>query len=1126
MQYQRRKKEYEKKKLEKSEEPNNQKKIITTTIETISTEKKPTKITQISYKAGTGTKEKIQEVKEKEFVKGEKVTTIKKSIIQTTEGYTKIEPISVENKPSSFKAYLSSRYHHSRQIEGSPKLRDQISGAEDNEYNIHTLNARKSPDNISFKRNSFENEKKYNQYSNNPLFDNQTNIEKDNNTYKTNTNESVKIAFNTKSYRQPMIPQNKMSPILNYDDGNSSYDNKKYSEQKNRNTNFLTNNNNISSIEGVNLNMSNYNTNNRAVFSTYRIGSRDRVLSDANSPSYNNEKQNSKNSSAVPYRELKRIVKKFNKVYDPYKNDKGLLIKQSQVTVPGASDEIFNNRFRVLSKMNRLSNILLSKQKKSEEDYISSRDASKDKLQERRNSKNKSVKKTKKLLLVSLRMMSGNEDKTILRKMRNEKGGVVDLAQEKLNKNKFKIKKASKTRGGRTFLKSNPKYREKAAKIIQAWWKELKDLYNYKLQQIIKIQSVWKGRWVRKNIYDLLYLNYLYLSFCEKIQKVLNDNMARYAFEKLKRLQKTSQDNDKEKLKIIVIKKDKRRISLLREYWEKWLKQLENDKMKKNKGKNLIQIRADKENKLGKLRTAFTIWKFNTKMENIKNRNLDKNGDEKEEYEEIEGEGSSKHKKVIKITRISEKERYLIPGGKEGIIEKDKFKGLLKIIEGANNFHKKQAYDETKPKIIKYLTKLAKDEKLRKLLNKKIKRENYILKRILYKWLTKTTLILSNLEKENEEDKIDKNDYTNLKAKIFLRRIENVKNKKKKMLLRKYFYRYLKNVLRMGKEEERQKLLDLNNKPDNKYDINNLEQENIKKDIISFSYYAKNRYKKNSGLKSSTSSIKRIGYNNISNNLEACKILERYLWRKTHKDILQCFKEKMDTETLIIKLLKIFKIKERIEQNMLKDYLDRWKNNTFKKKNNDLISKMFLKIIKIIIDNNEKRLLNKKLYQWLKIVHILNGKDTTFLKSKNTIDFVDDIKKFINKKFASFFLDRLNLLKNKNLSNEVLKKIISKQDNKRNKMLLRDALNKWRNKLADYKIETLKGKLLLKIYDRYKLNKIKDALKNKLSKWANNTILIYKITKKVNKETTEKFNEKNNKDKITIILSPIIRCFM
>ena len=112
MQYQRRKKEYEKKKLEKSEEPNNQKKIITTTIETISTEKKPTKITQISYKAGTGTKEKIQEVKEKEFVKGEKVTTIKKSIIQTTEGYTKIEPISVENKPSSFKAYLSYRYHH------------------------------------------------------------------------------------------------------------------------------------------------------------------------------------------------------------------------------------------------------------------------------------------------------------------------------------------------------------------------------------------------------------------------------------------------------------------------------------------------------------------------------------------------------------------------------------------------------------------------------------------------------------------------------------------------------------------------------------------------------------------------------------------------------------------------------------------------------------------------------------------------------------------------------------------------------------------------------------------------------------------------------------------------------
>ena len=515
------------------------------------------------------------------------MTKVKKSIVQTEE-YRRITPASLMNKPSSFQVYLSSRYHHdTRPIERSPKSNDQFSGTEDKEYNIHTLNARKSPDNLSIKRNYLETEKKYTQYSVNPLFDNQPNIntepENNNNNMRINPNDNLKITFNTKSYRPPMIPQNKMSPILNYDDGNSFYDNKKYSEQRNRyGNNFTMNVNNNSNIENMNLNMSNYN-NNRVLRSTFGQISRDRILTEVNSPSYKNERNNSQNSNTVSYKELKRIVKRFNKVYDPYRNDKGLLLKQSQVTLPGAADEIFNNRYRVLSKMNRLSNILLAKQKKIDEDNFSSRDNSRDRYNaDRRNSKNshsqtKTVKKSKRLLLVSLRMMFGTGDKMILRKMRNEKGGVVDLAQEKINKNKFKIKKASKmSRGGG------------------------------KLQQIIKIQSIWKGRWVRKNIYDLLYLNYLYLSFCEKIQKVLKDEMIRYAFEKLKKLQKYFQDNSQEKLKIVVLKLDKRRLSLIRKMWDRWIKLIQNDKMKEDKGKNLLQIRADKENKLGKLRTAFT----------------------------------------------------------------------------------------------------------------------------------------------------------------------------------------------------------------------------------------------------------------------------------------------------------------------------------------------------------------------------------------------------------------------------------------------------------------------------------------------------------------------------------------
>jgi len=1153
MQYQKRRKTFEKQNEEKINDKNNQKKIITTTtIEKISQEKKSPKITTTKvYNSGKAIKDNIRKIEEKEITQEENVTMVKKSIVQTEE-YKRITPASLMNKPSSFQVYLSSRYHHhdTRPIEGSPKSNDQFSGTEEKEYNIHTLNARKSPDNLSIKRNYLETEKKYTQYSANPLFDNQPNIntEPDNN-MRMNANDNLKITFNTKSYRPPMIPQNKMSPILNYDDGNSSYDNKKYSEQRYRyGNNFSVNPNNNSNIENVNLNMSNYN-NNRVLRSTFGQVSRDRILTEVNSPSYKNDRNNSQNSNTVSYKELKRIVKKFNKVYDPYRNEKGLLLKQSQVTLPGAADEIFNNRYRVLSKMNRLSNILLAKQKKIDEDTFSSRDNSRDKYNaDRRNSRNsknsknsplpqtKTIKKSKRLLLVSLRMMSGTEDKMILRKMRNEKGGVVDLAQEKINKNKFKIKKASKMSrgGGRTILKSNPKYREKAAKIIQAWWKELKDIYNYKLQQIIKIQSIWKGRWVRKNIYDLLYLNYLYLSFCEKIQKVLKDEMLRYAFEKLKNLQKYSQENSQEKLKVVVLKMDKRRLSLIRKMWERWIKLIQNDKMKEDKGKNLLQIRADKENKLGKLRTAFTIWKYNTKMENIKNRNII---NENEEIIEEGNEDSLGHKKVIKITKITEKERYLIPG-KEGVIEKDKFKGLMKIIEGANNYYKKFAYDETKPKIKDYLKDLAIDELLRKIFNKRVKKEQYILKKILYKWLTKTTLILSSLEKDRERDyeddreKIDKNDYTNLKAKIFIRRIENVKNKQKKMILRKYFYRYLKNSLLLGKEEERQKVLDqLNKRTDknendynyNDYDYIPEENSEKNKDTISLSIYHKIHNKKNKRGSSSSASIKRIGLNNISNNLEGSKILERYIWRHTHKYILECFKNKMDEEILIVYLLRIIKMREKYEKDLLKKYLDQWKNNTFKRKNNDLISKMFLKILKIIIENNKKKLLNKKLYQWLKIVHILNGKDTTFLKSKNTIDLLDNIKKFINRKFGGDFFDKLKQLRKQNFSNQILRKIINKQDNKNRRKLLGNGLNTWRNKLSDFKIEALKGKLLIKLYERYKDNKKRDILKNKLDKWKNNTILIYKITQIVNKENEDLLYKQNNQEKIIIILRAIIR---
>ena len=1115
MQYQRKHRTIEKKDKEPIEGNNNEKKMKTITKEEdISAERKPSRIATKQIKISTITAGK------KEIKKSEK--NIKRiSYTKAEKQYKKIEsPSLMEAKPPSYRI----RYHNNRnKDEISPIPKEQISGIEEPEYNTHTLNVRKSPDNISYGRNSIENErqlklKNNNQYSNIPLMDN--NIQYlDQDTYKTNTNESIKMnhsSFNTntniKSYRPPMIPQNKMSPIQHYDEGNSFYENKRYTEQKNRFGNFFNVNTNVNpGIENINLNISNPNNNNiPRVGRNTHVVNRERYLTDANSPSYQNERfspQNS-NNNQVSYRELKRIVKKFNKVYDPYKNEKGILIKQSQVTVPGASDEIFNNRYRVLSKMNKLSNILLAKQMKNEDDEMSSRGNSREptnnlferdrSLSKRSNSKTKEPRKNKRLLLVSLAMMSSKgpntEDRTILRKNRNEKGGVVDLAQEKIKKNKFKIKKAAKVGGcGKTFFNLNPKFREKAAKIIQAWWKELKDIYNYKLSQIIKIQSIWKGRWVRKNIYDLLYLNYLYLSFCEKIEKVLTDEMTRYALNKLKEYQKNSQVVDKNKLKGLVINADKRRIMNLQKYWEIWIKQIQNEKMKKNKGKSLVQIRADKENKLGKLRTAFTVWKYNIKMENMKN----KYGSDSNEEEEKEIFNNVNGKKVIKITKISEKEKYYREGKKDSIIEKDKFKGLLFIIDGVNNYHKKQAHDVVKPKLTKFLKELAKQEKLKDLINKKNDKINNILKKTIYKWLTKT-IKMASTEKENAE----KMDNDNLRAKMFLRRIENTENKHDKLLLRKYFYRYLKNVLILGKNEEREKLL-------NVYKTDN---NNKNEPLFSLSAYARERNKK-----------KNIGINHIINTLEGSKILEKYMWRQTHTDTLDCFSNKLDNETVIKYLIKIIKIKEKILQNLLKTYLDKWKNNTLLKKNDDLKYKLFIKIIKIITDNNQKKIMSKKLYQWQKIAHILNGTENIFLKNKNLSDFIDHIKKFTNKRHGPDFLDELKNIRKDFDNNELLRKNIIKQDNKNNKLLLKDFLNKWKNKVRDYEIGKLKGKIMLKIYDKYKLGKEKDLLKKYIKKWENNTIFLDKIKNRVKNEDIDAFTKMNNKDKISILLKSLIR---
>ena len=412
----------------------------------------------------------------------------------------------VGEKPiQSLVVAIPSRGIGEEKLERSPKTINIGDSKEQTEYNIRTLNARKSPKGGLYQ--SYNNMDSGNIGLDQPMqysgfmqggdggyqMGNDSNIMMGNMQGKS----SPGIIMNPREGREPMI--SKMSPNQNIDDNNSSQDKGYYESQAQWN--------NLKNVLG----------NQNRMKGNYDVQG-DKIMKESQIK-YNNATYNN-----MTMGDVKNLVKRFTKVYDPRKTQEGALISQSQVIVPGANDEVFNGRYRVLQKMNRLSNILLSKRRgvvSPDRDDSMNRSLDETRKTFDRHTLNRNSLKNGRLtinrspehkfLYVSLAMISSKgpntEDRTILRKMRFDKGGVVDLAQEERKKGKYKIKKLQNKRGVRgasPLMRPNPKYREQAAKLIQAWWRELKELYEQRLNMIIKIQSFWRGRWVRKYMYDIL----------------------------------------------------------------------------------------------------------------------------------------------------------------------------------------------------------------------------------------------------------------------------------------------------------------------------------------------------------------------------------------------------------------------------------------------------------------------------------------------------------------------------------------------------------------------------------------------------------------------------------------------
>ena len=592
-----------------------------------------------------------------------------------------------------------------RREERSPKTINIGDTEQQTEYNIRTLNARRSPGQGGYQTytNAHEQSLPYEQPVQYASF-----IGPDGNAYPaqndsnvmvtsmggqikqsgyTNITSQVSGTMGPRDGREPLQTVSKMSPNKNVDDINSSGD-KGYDSQSQLN------------------NLKNHLVNNVPIQNEVNA-----MAPGAYNKNDINQIQAMINSGNLPQNgEMKDIIKRFTKVYDPLKTKEGNLISENQKTYSGVPDEIFQDRHRVLQKMNKLSTILLSKNSNKGSTLDRTVNPNLDEPSRKtfnRETLSRGDPKAKKVplnrspeqrfLYVSLAMLSSKgpncEDRTMLRKYRFDKGGVVDLAQEEAKRGKYTVKKVRRgTKAGTKALRPNPKFREKAAKTIQAWWRELKERYDLINKKIILIQSCWRGKWVRKYMYDILYLSLMYQSFCQIIQKVLVNHIRPWVMFKLFERQQLLIDA----LRSLILKEERFKALQMKPYWDRWREYVDErrkiDQERQLIGKGLIDIRSVQDDRLSKLRNALSKWRYINKVSNTND---------------------------VITQKDNEKRRYF---------------GLITLMNGSDKAAKRAGLKTAKPQIEKYLDDQLRQKAITNLLHANPKFKKILMRNYMNKW--------------------------------------------------------------------------------------------------------------------------------------------------------------------------------------------------------------------------------------------------------------------------------------------------------------------------------------------------------------------------------------------------------
>ena len=640
-------------------------------------------------------------------------------------------------------------------------------------------------------------------------------------------------------------------------------------------------------------------------------------------------------------------------------------------------------------------------------------------------------------------------------------------------------------------------HREKS-KIIQKWWKKTIIPKLIKKRKVLKIQSVYRGYITRKHLNDIICISVIFQNFINKLNKVFTNFVRRNYFPKRYYKKKYALE------KIFPLK--------LKVFLRKWRKYKNDCAQKEQASENMIKIREKNRYVLYVLKSYFNIWKL--KCEKI-------NQDE------------------TSIKLLNDKDT--------------KYNAIAKLFHKIEKIGNKKAFGLSKNNLRKYLMHIFRNKYAKKIFNFYKKFNNQRLLKVFFdKWRNNINKekernlkmkILSNEIKNqiriNDKENL-RNNFNNLRAKINLLNIRNLKRAKEKFIFpqaNKHITNCIrKNIIRnvfnnyIRKISIKKKLIKIIQKRKIKYYIkkwkkiidvekyNENRKNKIKKLILNLSHIINNKKLSKYLFKwKSNTFINKFGKKQINSYGRLIYALLHYINNKNmpnKKDAFIKIKSHINPKSKIIKkkLLKITNnlINKTTRLNLVK-VINKWKKFVQYQKLNDLKAKNLETVERLskTIYNSKKLIQN--LYNWKQKNNLMK------LINKNKFDndvrtLIDILNKIKNRKMKLFF----NCVKKAKI-NLLMKIIIKNIYNNHIKKILKNKFNQW-------KLNTIKKQNKIQLANINKLSKLKNiiinlikakdksnfgSLKKTLSKW-------YLISKLINCENYNRFlkNIKNALQKL------------